>query len=85
MKKIYFILAAAAMFLAVDANAQLGVGIGYNLLNTTQRLGDETDDDSDDTLYLQILSSTRRVAQAEQFYVDYWRPCQWKIIRNKAL
>ena len=54
MKKIYFILAAAAMFLAVDANAQLGVGIGYNLLNTTQRLGDETDDDSLNGFYAEV-------------------------------
>ena len=54
MKKIYFILAAAAMFLAVDANAQLGVGIGYNLLNTTQRFGDETDDDSLNGFYAEV-------------------------------
>ena len=26
MKKIYFIIAAAALFFAVDANAQIGVG-----------------------------------------------------------
>ena len=32
MKKFYFVLVcAAAMFFAVDANAQLGVGVGYNL------------------------------------------------------
>lgn len=54
MKKIYFILAAAAMFLAVDASAQLGVGIGYNLLNTTQRFGDETDDDSLNGFYAEV-------------------------------
>lgn len=53
MKKIYFILAAAALFFAVDANAQVGVGIGYNLLNTTQSLGDETDDDSLNGFYVE--------------------------------
>lgn len=55
MKKIYFILAAAAMFFAVDANAQLGVGIGYNLLNITQTLGDESDDDSLDGFYVEAV------------------------------
>ena len=53
MKKIYFILAAAALFLAVDANAQLGVGIGYNLLNTTQTVGDESDDESLNGFYVE--------------------------------
>ena len=52
MKKIYFILAAAALFLAVDANAQLGVGIGYNLLNT-QTIGDESDDESLNGFYIE--------------------------------
>lgn len=42
------------MFLAVDASAQLGVGIGYNLLNTTQRFGDETDDDSLNGFYAEV-------------------------------
>ena len=53
MKKIYFILAAAALFLAVDANAQLGVGIGYNLLNTTYTVGDDSDDDSLNGFYVE--------------------------------
>ena len=35
MKKIYVILVCvAAMFFAVDANAQFGVGVGYNLGTT---------------------------------------------------
>ena len=47
MKKFYSILAAAAMFLAVDANAQLGVGIGYNHLNNEYNL-DRFDDEMKD-------------------------------------
>ena len=35
MKKIYLILASAAMLLAVDANAQISAGLGYNLMTTT--------------------------------------------------
>lgn len=53
MKRIYFILATAAIFLAVNANAQIGVGIGYNLLNTTQTLGDESDDGSLNGFYIE--------------------------------
>ena len=45
MKKIYFILVAAALFFAVDANAQVAVGVGYNLLNTTATMGDDSDDE----------------------------------------
>ena len=53
MKKIYFILAAAAMFLAVEANAQLGVGVGYNHINTTTKMADESDDESLDGFYIE--------------------------------
>lgn len=54
MKKIYLtVLAFAAMFFAVDAYAQLGVGVGYNLLNTTQKLADESDDDSLNGFYVE--------------------------------
>jgi len=53
MKKFYFILAAAAMFLAVDANAQLGVGVGYNHGTTTTRIGNESDSDGLDGFYLE--------------------------------
>ena len=53
MKKIYFILAAAAMFLAVEANAQLGVGVGYNHINTTHKMADESDDESLDGFYIE--------------------------------
>jgi hypothetical protein len=54
MKKIYLtVLAFAAMFFAVDAYAQLGVGVGYNLLNTTQKLADESDDESLNGLYVE--------------------------------
>lgn len=53
MKKFYLILAAAAMFLAVDANAQLGVGVGYNHGTTTTRMGDESDSDGLDGFYLE--------------------------------
>ena len=54
MKKIYLtVLTFAAMFFAVDAYAQLGVGVGYNLLNTTQKLADESDDDSLNGFYLE--------------------------------
>ena len=38
MKKIYFILAvAAAMLFAAEANAQIGLGLGYNLFNSVQK------------------------------------------------
>jgi hypothetical protein len=53
MKKIYFILIAAALFLAVDANAQIGVGLGYNLLTTTTTMADESEDDSLNGFYLE--------------------------------
>ena len=53
MKKIYFILIAAALFLAVDANAQIGVGLGYNLLTTTATMADESEDDSLNGFYLE--------------------------------
>ena len=53
MKKIYFIIAAAAMFLAVDANAQIGVGLGYNLLTTTASMADESEDESLNGFYLE--------------------------------
>lgn len=42
MKKFYFVLVcAAAMFFAVDANAQLGVGVGYNLGSNFTSLDDD--------------------------------------------
>ena len=54
MKKIYLtVLAFAAMFFAVDAYAQLGVGVGYNLMNTTQKLADESDDESLNGFYVE--------------------------------
>lgn len=53
MKKICFILVAAAMFIAVDAKAQLGVGVGYNFLNTTATLADESDDESLNGFYVE--------------------------------
>ena len=53
MKKIYFILAAAAMLLAVDANAQLQVGAGYNHSTTTERIADEDDSEDLDGFYIE--------------------------------
>lgn len=53
MKKIYIIILAAAMLLAVDAKAQLGLGVGYNYLNTTERFADESDDESLDGFYVE--------------------------------
>ena len=53
MKKIYFILAAAAMLFAVDANAQLQVGAGYNHGTTTERIADEDDSEDLDGFYLE--------------------------------
>lgn len=41
MKKVYFIIAAAVMFFAVEANAQIGIGVGYNMLNNVQKALDE--------------------------------------------
>ena len=37
MKKIYLLLAAAAMFFAVEANAQIGVEVGYNMFDNIQK------------------------------------------------
>ena len=53
MKKLCLILVAAAMFIAVDAKAQLGVGVGYNLLNTTTTVADESEDDSLNGFYVE--------------------------------
>lgn len=53
MKKIYFILVAAAMFVAVDAKAQLGVGVGYNLLSTTISVADESESSSLNGFYVE--------------------------------
>ena len=52
MKKIYFII-AAALFFAVDANAQLQVGAGYNHGTTTERIADEDDSEDLDGFYLE--------------------------------
>lgn len=41
MKRFYLIIAAAVMFFAVEANAQIGVGVGYNMLNNIQKALDE--------------------------------------------
>lgn len=44
MKKIYFVLVcAAAMLFTVDANAQLGVGAGYNLGSFISNFDDASD------------------------------------------
>ena len=53
MKKIYFIVMAAAMFFAVDANAQLQIGAGYNHGTTTTRIADEDDSEDMDGFYLE--------------------------------
>lgn len=37
MKKIYLLLAAATMFFAVEANAQIGMGVGYNMFDNIQK------------------------------------------------
>ena len=42
MKNLDLIIAAAVMFFAVEANAQIGVGVGYNMLNNVQKaLGED--------------------------------------------
>ena len=41
MKNLYLIIAAAVMFFAVEANAQIGIGVGYNMLNNVQKALDE--------------------------------------------
>ena len=53
MKKIYFILVVAVMFIATDVKAQFGVGVGYNLLNTTTTIADESEDDSLNGFYIE--------------------------------
>ena len=53
MKKIYLIIAAAVMFLAVEANAQIGVGIGYNMVHNVQKSLDEDIDGNLNGLYIE--------------------------------
>ena len=53
MKKVYLIIAAAVMFFAVEANAQIGVGVGYNMLNNVQKALDEDDDDTLNGFYVE--------------------------------
>ena len=53
MKKLYFVLVAVVMFFAVDAKAQLGVGVGYNLLNTTTTVVDESENNSLNGFYIE--------------------------------
>lgn len=53
MKKIYLIIVAAAMFMATNVNAQVGVGVGYNLLTTNSSVADESDNDSLNGFYLE--------------------------------
>lgn len=54
MKKIYFIIAAAvSMFFAAEAYAQIGVGVGYNMLNNVQKALDEDASSSLNGFYLE--------------------------------
>ena len=53
MKKIYLIIAAAVMFCAVEANAQIGVGIGYNMLHHVEKGFDEDFDGTLNGLYIE--------------------------------
>lgn len=53
MKKIYFIIAAAAMFFAVEASAQIGVGVGYNMLNHVQKAQDEHENSTLNGFYIE--------------------------------
>lgn len=54
MKKICFILSfVAAMFVAAEASAQIGVGVGYNHGTTTYRVADEADSDDLDGFYIE--------------------------------
>lgn len=54
MKKFYFVIAAvAAMFIATEAYAQLGVGVGYNHGITTERVSGETETDGLDGFYVE--------------------------------
>lgn len=53
MKKIYLIIAAAVMFFAVEANAQIGLGIGYNMVHNVQKSLDEDNDGTLNGLYIE--------------------------------
>ena len=53
MKKIYLIIAAAAMFFAVEANAQIGIGVGYNMLNNVQKALDEDESSALNGFYVE--------------------------------
>lgn len=53
MKKIYFVLAAVAMFFAVEANAQITVGAGYNHGVMTGREDNVTESEGFDGFYIE--------------------------------
>ena len=53
MKKVYLIIAAAVMFFAVEAKAQICIGVGYNMLNNVQKALDEDDDDTLNGFYVE--------------------------------
>lgn len=55
MKKIYIFTLVAAMLFAIEANAQLQVGAGYNHGTTTVRIADEDESDDLDGFYLEAL------------------------------
>lgn len=53
MKKIYLIIAVAACFFAIESNAQIGVGVGYNMLLNVQKTLDENSDETLDGIYIE--------------------------------
>jgi hypothetical protein len=65
MKKIYFILAvAAAMFFAAEANAQVGFGIGYNMIACTQKAGDLRQADELDGFFVEATYNVNFLEKA---------------------
>lgn len=66
MKKIYFALIAfAAIFMTVDANAQLTVGAGYNHEVMTERAGGDDESEGLDGFYIEATYDW-------DFLEDYW-------------
>lgn len=54
MKKVLFIFAAMIAFFAVDANAQVFVGAGYNTLNNVTKIDKNSDSESMGGFYAEL-------------------------------
>ena len=65
MKKIYFVLAvAAAMLFAAEANAQVGFGLGYNMITSIQKVGSLDQADELDGFYVEATYNANFLEKA---------------------